>query len=276
MMKVHKLTGIGFLIICGFVIFSYCRTTDYEDNRNASEIGNNKTDENLENKEISHFLPTSTTNQIVVHAGFTLSYNEKFEESEWVAYELKPSELISHDYKRPFFIEDPEVKTGSADWRNYKKSGYDRGHLCPAADRKFSKTAFEETFYTSNIAPQRHDFNSGIWNRLEQKVRYWAQKYDGIYIITGSVLNDRLKTIGSEDVAVPEYFYKVLLDEDHGKYKMIGFLVPHADSKKSLYEFVVPVDRIEQLTGIDFFPQLDDAIENDLEKNADYKAWSFN
>jgi len=272
----RKPTFIGFLIVCGFVIFSYCRTADYEDNSKLEQSEPTATAENLENKEISDFLPTSTTNQIVVHEGFTLSYSEKFEESEWVAYELTPSELVLPNYKRPFFIEDPDVKTGSAGWRNYKRSGYDKGHLCPAADRKFSESAFDETFYTSNIAPQKHDFNSGIWNRLEQKVRYWAQKYDGIYIITGGVLNDRLKTIGSEEVAIPQYFYKVLLDEDHGKYKMIGFLVPHADSEKPLYQFVVPVDRIEQLTGIDFFPQLDDAIENALEKNADYKAWSFN
>jgi len=276
----YKPTIVGIVIVCGFVIFSYCRTVESESGNPANENANENTEIlskiNSVHKGIAAFLPSSTTGQVVVHNGFTLSYNEKFEESEWVAYELKSSELRSSNYKRPFFIEDPKVKTHSADWRNYKKSGYDKGHLCPAADRKFSKAAFDETFYTSNIAPQKHNFNGGVWNRLEQKVRYWAQRYDGIYVITAGILNDKLKTIGKEDVAIPEYYYKVLLNEDHGKYKMIGFLVPHTDSEKPLREFVVPVDRIEQLTGIDFFPQLDDAIENDLETNADYKAWSFN
>ncbi len=84
-----------------------------------------------------------------------------------------------------------------------------------------------------------------------------------------------LKTIGQEDVAVPEYFYKVLLDDSRGEYKMIGFLVPAVDSNKPLYSFVVPVDEIEKMTGIDFFPKLDDIIENKLEKSSDYKDWSF-
>ena len=222
-----------------------------------------------------NFLPSSTTNLVVKHKYYSLSYNEAFEQAEWVAYELKGIKSY-HDYDRPFFIEDEMVTTGSADWRNYKRSGYDKGHLCPAGDMKFSKEAYDETFLTSNISPQKHDFNNGIWNTLEQKVRYWAVKYDGIYVVTGGVLNDSLKTIGNEEVAVPEYFYKVLLDTSRGEYKMIGFLVPAVDSNKQLYEFVVPVDEIEKMTGIDFYPSLNDKIENNLEKSSDYKSWSFN
>jgi len=220
------------------------------------------------------FLPTSTTNQIVVHDNYTLSYVEKYEQAEWVAYELKRHSSY-HDFNRPLFIEDDKVTTGSADWKNYRRSGYDKGHLCPAGDMKFSKEAYYETFLTSNISPQKHDFNDGIWNTLEGKVRYWSTKYDGLYVVTGGVLNDNLKTIGNEDVAVPEYFYKVLLDDSRGAYKMIGFLVPAVDSNRPLYEFVVPVDQIEKMTGIDFFPKLNDKIENQLEKSSDYKSWSF-
>jgi endonuclease G len=95
------------------------------------------------------------------------------------------------------------VPTKSADYRNYKKSGYDKGHLCRAGDRNFNKEAFDETFYTSNISPQKHDFNSGIWNTLEQKVSYWAIKYESIYVVTGGILNTKLQTIGPEKVAVP-------------------------------------------------------------------------
>lgn len=221
------------------------------------------------------FLPTSTSNQIVYHDNYTLSYVEKYEQAEWVAYELLKSRMVSNDFNRPYFIEDPKVKSGSADWRNYRRSGYDKGHLCAAGDMRYSKKAFDETFYTSNISPQKHDFNEGVWNRLEQKVRYWATKYDGIYVVTGGILHDDLETIGYEDVVVPEYFYKVLLDNSRDEYKMIAFLVPAQDSDAPLYKFVVPVDTLEKRTGIDFFPKLDDAIESKLEKSSDYKGWSF-
>jgi endonuclease G len=193
-----------------------------------------------------------------------------------VAYELKKSYVRSSDFRRPYFIEDPKVKTGSADWRNYKKSGYDKGHLCPAGDMAFAIDAYNDTFFTSNISPQVHDFNGGVWNRLEQKVRYWAIKYEGVYVITGGVLQPSLKTIGKEKVSIPDYFYKILLDNSNGEYRMIAFLVPSKKSNKPIYDFVVSVDSIEKMTGIDFFPKLNDKTENRLEKSSNYKSWSFN
>ncbi|NJX14820.1 DNA/RNA non-specific endonuclease [Tamlana crocina] len=223
----------------------------------------------------AYFLPSSTTGQVVHHDGYSLSYSETHEQAEWVAYELKKSHLSSTNHKRPYFEIDEAVKTGAAHWRNYKNSGYDRGHLCPAGDRRYTKQAHDETFLTSNISPQEHQFNSGIWNTLEQKVRYWASKYDGVFVITGGVLKEGLETIGEEQVSVPKQFYKVLIDANNGNPKMIAFLMPHQDSKKPLYEFVVSVDSIEKLTGIDFFPQLDDTIENKLEASSSYKGWSF-
>lgn len=270
-----KKTLVIKVIICLFIstIFYSCRNNQEHFDSNQ-EILKNNSDKNISS---FNFLPKSTTNDIIVHDNYTLSYNEKYEQAEWVAYQLTPKNISHNDFNRPFFIEDPQVRTGSADWKNYKHSGYDKGHLCPAGDMRFSKKAYDDTFYTSNISPQDHDFNNGIWNTLEGKVRYWAKKYNGIYVATGGVLNDNLETIGSEDVAVPEYFYKVLLRKDNnGNYKMIGFLMPGHDSTEALYKFVVPVDKIEAMTGIDFYPQLDDKIENLLEKNSDYKDWSFN
>ncbi len=222
-----------------------------------------------------YFLPTSTTNQVVHHQHYSLSYSEKHEQAEWVAYELKASDLSRNNFKRSYFEIDNAVKTKAAHWRNYKNSGYDRGHLCPAGDRKFTKTAHDETFLTSNISPQKHAFNAGIWNRLEQKVRYWAKKNDGVYVVTGGILENNLKTIGSEKVAVPKQFYKVILDKTKSKIKMIAFLVPHKDSKLPLYKFVVSVDTIEKLTGIDFFKELEDDLEERLESSSSYKNWSF-
>lgn len=223
-----------------------------------------------------YFLPTSTTGQIVHHEGYSLSYSESHEQAEWVAYELKKSHLSNTNFKRPYFEIDNAVKTGAAHWRNYKQSGYDRGHLCPAGDRKYSRFAHDETFLTSNISPQEHNFNAGVWNTLEQKVRYWANKYDGVFVVTGGVLKGNMETIGDEEVSVPNQFYKVLIDNNTGKTKMIAFLMPHKDSKEPLYKFVVAVDSIEKLTGIDFFTELEDSVENQLEASSDYKGWSFN
>ena len=229
----------------------------------------------FKNPAISFFLPTSTTGQIVHHNGYSLSYSEIHEQAEWVAYELKKEHLSNTNYKRPYFEIDKAVKTGAASWRNYKNSGYDRGHLCPAADRKYSQEAHDETFLTSNITPQIHEFNSGIWNKLEQKTRYWANRYDGVFVITGGVLKGNMQSIGNQKVSVPNQFYKILLDYNSGNPKVLAFLLPHKHSMRPLYEFVVSVDDVEKLTGIDFFKELDDTIEERIESSKEHKNWVF-
>ena len=229
----------------------------------------------IEDVNVFNYLPSSTTGVIIKHDGYQLSYNEEHEQAEWVAYSLSKNDIVYNDFKRPYFINDPKVKTKSANWRSYKKSGYDKGHLCPAADKRYSKAAHDETFYTSNISPQKHDFNAGIWNRLEQKIRYWAKKNQHLYVVTGGILKPGLKTIGKNKVSVPTEFYKVLLDYSQPEIKAIAFLFPHEESKKPLYDFVVSIDALEEKTGIDFFPGLPNAIETELEASSNYKNWSF-
>lgn len=221
------------------------------------------------------FLPTSTTGQIIHHQFYSLSYNEKYEQAEWVAYELTQKQLSSIPVKRPYFEQDPKVTTQSAHYKNFKNSGYNKGHLCPAGDRKFSVEAYNETFLTSNISPQAYEFNSGVWNRLEEKVRYWAEKYQKLYVVTGGVLTPHLKTIGTEEVAVPQYFYKIILDYNDPDIKAIAFLIPHEKSDKGLYQFVTSIDKIEEITGIDFFPEIEDVLENKLERSTNYLNWGF-
>ena len=268
MKKKPIFTIIAIIIIIG--LYSY---EHFQNSEEKAEIV--KEGQSVKKNTNEYFLPTSTTNQIIHHQNYSLSYSEPHEQAEWVAYELKASHISSTNHKRPYFEIDEAVKTGAAHWRNYKNSGYDKGHLCPAGDRRFTKEAHDETFLTSNISPQEHEFNSGVWNRLEQKVRYWAKKNDGIFIVTGGVLKDNLKTIGEGKVAVPNQFYKIILDNTNGKIKVLAFLVNHQDSDLPLYKFVVSVDEVEALTGIDFFPELDDTIENKLEASSSYKSWSF-
>ena len=194
-------TIVALIFAVGFYIYDNYSIEDFQESNETPnlEIG-------------SDFLPTSTTGAIVTHNYYTLSYSEKHEQAEWVAYSLLAEHISNANFNRPYFEKDPKVATQSAHYKNYSNSGYDKGHLCPAGDRKFSKFAFDETFLTSNISPQNHKFNAGIWNRLEQKSRYWATKYKELYIITGGILSANLKSIGSEKVTVPNYFYKIILD----------------------------------------------------------------
>ncbi len=221
------------------------------------------------------FIPTTTSGVIVKHRHYQLSYKERYEQSEWVAYSLNKNQLTYDDRERPDFIEDPYVKSKSADWRNYRGSGYDRGHLCPAGDRRFSELAYRETFYTSNISPQDKDFNAGPWNDLEKQVRLWAKKYGEVYVVTGGVLHPTLPTIGDEDVAVPEKFYKIVAKKDDSEIDMVAFLLPQTAEHRDLRAYLVTVDEIEEQTGIDFFKELPDSIETKLEKETSVSDWSF-
>lgn len=269
--------------LLGLVLFS-CNPTPNDSKLNQQskiQLDTISGGSSIENKSTElitdgsfNFLPTSTTGAVYERSTFTFSYHEGYEQAEWVAYTLNNEDTKYKKYDRPLFIQDPIVKSKSADWKNYKNVPYNKGHLLPAADRRKSYKEYKETFYTSNISPQNPEFNAGVWNRLEQKVRYWATKYDGLYVVTGGILEPGLETIGNESVGVPKYFYKVLMTKD--KSKMIGFLVPHQDSDKPLYEFVTSVDEIEKRTGIDFFSNLPDDIENKLEQSNSYKGWSFN
>nr|WP_299487639.1 DNA/RNA non-specific endonuclease [uncultured Allomuricauda sp.] len=221
------------------------------------------------------FLPSSSTNDIVKHQHFMLSYSEPHEQAEWVAYKLSKSHLTYDDRKRPYFIEDPKIRTKSADWRNYKGSGYDRGHLCPAGDRRFSEQAYNETFYTSNIVPQDKHFNAGIWNRLEQKVRYWCKKYGDLSIITGGVLANGLEEIGEEDVDVPNAFYKIVYRKDGNSVKVLCFLIPHKESSAPLKSFLVPIDELEEMTSINFFEKQSMDWQKKVEEKVDASNWTF-
>ena len=230
----------------------------------------------VKSQALSFFLPKAENNTIVHHKYYTLSYDEPAEQAAWVAYTLTHDQLKRVEVmSRPYFDIDAAVATGAADWRNYKNSGYDRGHLCSAGDRSFSTQAYNETFLTSNISPQLHRFNSGVWNRLENQVRDWAKRYTKVTVVTAGVLANPLATIGFEEVVVPHAFYKIVLRENASGYTCLAFLIPHSESDKDLKEFVVSVDSLESVTGIDFFPKLEDSEENRIEKSKLLKEWKL-
>lgn len=239
------------------------KTTSFEPHTSSKEVV-----PFIENSEL--FYPTSTTGVIIKYSSYALSYSEKHEQAEWVAYVLKQEHLTEDKRKRPNFRQDPSITSQSANLSNYKKSGYTRGHLLPAGDRVFSKQAYDETFYTSNISPQLFEFNAGVWNSLEVRIRNFVKKNGEVFVVTGGILTDTLKTIGDEKVAVPDYFYKIIFYKKNQKYKMAAYLIPHNKIKKRKYsDFSVTTDSIEKLTGIDFFYQLDPSIQEQLESKID-------
>ena len=221
-------------------------------------------------------LPKSApSDQIVHHSNYTLNYSEKHEQAEWVAYTLSSSDVYGSVGRTNDFRADPKVKTGSASLADYKGSGYDRGHLAPAGDMKSTYTAMSESFYMSNMSPQVPSFNRGIWKKLESTVRNWAVDYQKVYIVTGAVLTASYPTIGMNNVSIPEFYYKVILDYEQPEIKGIGFILPNQKSSQSLQSYAVSVDEVERFTGIDFFHSLSDDIEEQIESHIDLNKWSF-
>jgi len=221
-------------------------------------------------------LPKPLLNeQIVKHSGFTLSYNEKYEQASWVAYELTADELIKRVKRSDSFKKDSKVSTGSALPSDYAKSGYDRGHLAPAADLSWTEATMKESFYMSNMSPQKPGFNRGIWKKLEGYVRQWAFDNGAIYVVTGGVLKDIDQYIGKSNVGVPKYYYKVILDYSGPEKKGIGFILPNQSSSKKLQLLAVTIDDIELITGIDFFHSIPDSEEKILESQFDVNQWLF-
>ena len=207
---------------------------------------------------------------IVRHKYYVLGYSEEHEQAVWVYYTPCIGKGNGKASRTNDFREDPVVETGSADPIDYKRSGYDRGHLCPAGDMTLSQEAMSETFFMSNMSPQVPSFNRGIWKKLEEQVRIWGAR-EVIWVVTGPVFKDVKGEIGVNKVTVPGYYYKVVYSPS--RKEMIGFIMPNAQSKKSIVDYVVSVDSVEVFTGLDFFPQLPDALEDCLEAASNIKRW---
>lgn len=156
---------------------------------------------------------------------------------------------------------------------DYRRSGYDRGHLAPAADMKVTDEVMSESFFMSNMSPQTPYFNRGIWKQLEEKVREWVSVDDTLYIVTGPILYVGLPTIGDNEVSVPKFYYKVILDYSLPEIKAIGFVLPNEKCEIPLENYVVPIDWIEAITGIDFFPNLSYIDEDQLESSMYAQLW---
>ncbi len=255
----HIFTGLSIYFLAGIISFG----------QPAFHSQLHQTDKSPELPEIE---PTEI---LIRHTGYSLVYDESHEQAKWVAYELTAAETGKRFERTDDFLEDPLISTGSATDEDYKGSGYDRGHIAPASDMGWSAETMAESFYYSNMSPQEPSFNRGIWKKGEDLVRTWAVAYGNLFVVAGPVLHKGLRTIGPHSVSVPEFYYKVILDPQKGQERGIAFVIPNEGSRRPLTDFVVTIDSVERLTGINFFPSLPDKEEEHFESTVCIECWTW-
>ena len=227
---------------------------------------------NIDNPRITE----ERSDRVITHKGYTVSYNYDWKIPNWVAYELTDLEVEGEVPRYDRFKPDPMVpQDATATTDDYKYSGYDRGHMAPAADMKWDEQAMKESFYLSNICPQNPKLNGGAWKDLEEQVRDLALQKGNILVVCGPIVNDTPTTIGYNKVVVPQAFFKVLLQEENGVIHTIGFVYENNSVKKPMSAYAMTVDEVEDITKIDFFHSLPDDIEEKAESEVDFSKWTI-
>lgn len=218
--------------------------------------------------------PQQMPEQLVTYPGMDISYNPTAHEPNWVAWELTDTETSGTEARSNKFYSDPDVE-GCAETYDYSYSGYDRGHMAPAGDMKWSAEAMNSSFSLANICPQAKSLNTGAWKRLEEKCRKWAVDDGSLIIICGPVLTDEpIERIGETGVVVPRRFFKVILAPKVEPMRGIAFIMPNDKVPGGMQATAVSIDEVERVTGHDFFASLPDDIENAVEAQCDFNAWS--
>ena len=239
---------------------------------NSGTVTRSAQDKMVEYERPAHL--TDRPEQLLRRMGYITSYNRETRNPNWVAWHLTKAHTYGKNQRSAeVFTEDTEVSPRSTN-NDYYNSRYDRGHMCPAGDNKWDATAMTESFLFTNICPQNHALNKYEWNTLEMLCRDWARKYGAVDIVCGPVYDGEQpsRTIGRGRVWVPDGFFKVVLCRK-GAPKAIGFLFRNDGKKVTLSSVVRSVDEIERITGIDFFPALDDKLENEIEAETNFREW---
>ena len=212
---------------------------------------------------------------MLTRVGYTTSYNPQTKQPNWVGWRLTADHVDGEFQRKGIkFHEDEDVPEPRAKDEDYRGSGYDRGHMCPSGDNKWSQQAQEQSFLFTNICPQNHGLNAGDWNEMEQQCRKWAVEEGELYIVSGPIFygSARHKSIGKNKIPVPEAFFKVVLSMK-GTPKAIGFIYKNQAGNRPKGDYVNTVDEVERITGIDFFPSLPDDVENKVEAKANIDDW---
>ncbi len=218
-------------------------------------------------------IPESLPSQIKNYEGFIVSFNKENHTPNYVAWELLPGETDGQVPRKSNFWTDPDIK-GCAEDNDYRRSGFDRGHICPAADQKWSEQAMTDCFSFANICPQDHRLNSGAWSTLEKRERTWARNHNGLIIVSGPIYEKSdTQTIGTTKVRVPSAFFKVFLAHKVEKPQAVAVVYPNMSAYGNMSNYYMAVDDLEKITGFDFFYNLPDNIETEIENTFNSKQW---
>lgn len=223
-------------------------------------------------------IPASGPDGVIVeYDGYVSSYNQETLIPNWVAYELTGAETEGEEERGDrVFSMDRRVKGRQAMREDYYDSGWTKGHMAPAADFRWSSDAMDDTFHFTNVCPQDEFLNGKDWEYLERQVRVWARQYGRVWVVTGPIVGtNRYGTIGDRGVVVPDSFFKAVLAEKNGKYRAVAFVMGNDDSRYWLDECAMSIDELESMTGIDFFPSLEDDIEDDVESGYREADWGL-
>lgn len=236
---------------------------------------------------------------------FALEWNAEKKHAAWVAFSF--DELTSKDVvsRTNAWDVDPKLSTDmQVGEEQHKSDGYDKGHICASEDRVYSKEANEQTFYYSNMSPQISSFNQGFWQKLEAQVQKWGRStpttYDKVYVTKGGTINqllvsftglikaaDSLYPTTDENgftirgLACPKYYYMAVLSEKGDTYHAIGFWIEHREdlpqkpTAEEIKKYAVSIDKLEEYTGLDFFCNLPDVIEDEVESSCNVNDWAW-
>jgi endonuclease G, mitochondrial len=270
-----------FLLLSGPLVFSFPHfiAEDQIDTLSNLTVADHGSLQKSSDSVISDqaFLPLVIENEIRINkAGYSISYNCHFNIANWVAWELTAEETKPKVRRKNHFKPDPELDSCRVMPGDYARSGFDKGHLAPSADMCWSLQAMEESFYMTNMAPQKPRFNRGIWKRLEDQTRDWAVENNSVYIVTGPILREGLPTIGHNLISVPEFFYRVIVVVREPEVKGIAFIMANKRLTGALTDFAVSIDSVETLSGIDFFSSFPDGLEVNIEQSFNPADWLWN
>ena len=209
----------------------------------------------------------------IYHRAYTVAFQTHWHQPRWVAYQLTRAEVGGGEPRRKF-TPDPAIASMTALDAYYKNSGFDRGHLAPAADMAFDTEAMKQSFYFSNVSPQVPSFNRGIWKQLEERVRAWAARYDSLYIATGPLFLQEDTAYVKGYLPVPSHFYKALLVHSQGRWQAVAFCLPQSAGRADTYwHYSLTVDSLQRVSGLDFFSLLPDELEYPAERSVDLPFW---
>lgn len=279
-----------FLALLLFVLVTNCKTIEQSPHRNfepndkaqsesviVEEIILSEVDLSFVPEIFRDFVPEiEIPRYFLDYNGFALEFDTLTKNAKWVSYLLCKANLGSGEERSSNFRMERRLGDLSPRDATYKNSGYDRGHLAPAADMAYSAESMYDSFFLTNASPQEPGFNRGIWKRLEEQIRKFASEKDSIYIATGPILDRTLPRLGNSSILIPEYFYKVILKKDRGNPQGIAFIMKNESASGDLRAFAVSIDSVEVLTGINFFPLLTPLQEPQAEGSFDLSFWFGN